>query len=354
MADRFSPNFNVLTGRQPVKRSPSGSKFRELAGVVKTELDDLIAAMNIVYNAKRLTTCDVEFLPKFGVRQGLPGNGGETDEDYRDRLLLDFRNVPEGINVQSIYDAIFAVTDPDVPVIYQWYQYRWEWPDSYEEPELLYFGNNSVGASSTTIGTNTKVACRFQITDPGALGSIKAYLEAVGGGDRTAHCAIYDDNAGVPNDKVADAQATVTVNDAGWYEFSFDSEALTEDDYYWLTINVTGGSWNIYYDTGSANQAAYNTDTPPPADPFGAVAGYNAFDMSIFAVYVERHPDFEGKNWCNSIQTRFTLSAALIYDPGSSGLDTIEANVIQVKPAHIMVRIVQVRPEGYDLLREIL
>lgn len=353
MSERYSLGLRVLSGRNPVKRSPEDSILRAVMNTVKTELNDVVDTANIVNNAKRLTTCDTDELGKFGELLDLPRGNTESMEDYRTRLLTEFRNIPEGITEQSLYDAVLAITDPDEPVIVEWRDYPWLWPPDYI-PESGYFGNSNIGGSSATIPTNSKVGCRFQCPTDAAVRRIYAYLEPDVPGARTAHCAIYADNAGAPSVKVADAAGTATVTTPGWYMFEFDATALDGDAYYWLAVCVTGGSWKVYYHGGEANQAAQNSDTPPPDDPFGEVSSYNPYDISIYAEYVSRNPDYEWDRFFNGSQTRFHVSVVVDSPLNSNQLDDIEENVTAVKGAHILVWIVQSRPDNHELLREIL
>ena len=353
MSDRYSLDLRVLSGRNPVKRSPEDGALRAIMDTVKSELNEVIDTANIVNNARRLTTCETDELEKFGELLNLPRGNTESMEDYRARLLTEFRNIPEGITEQSLYDAVFAITDPDEPEIIEWKDYAWLWPGAYT-PERGYFGKIAVGASSATLPTNSKVGCRFQCGDDASVQRIYVYLEPDVPGTRTAHCAIYADNAGAPAAKVADAGNTATVVTPGWYLFEFDAANLSAGGYYWLAVCVTGGSWKIYYDAGSVNQAAWNSDTPPPDDPFGAVGAYNAYDMSIYAEYIVRHPDYEWTRFFNDSQSRFHVSVVVDSPLNSNQLDDIEENVIAVKGAHILVWIAQSRPDNHELLREIL
>jgi hypothetical protein len=135
MASRYAPQFRILTLREPFKRSPVGSVLRMLAGAVLTALNDLVSYVNFADRSMTITDCDGEVLDKYGELLNLARNAdeGEDDETYRNRLLTDFRNLPEGLTYQDLYDAVFSVIAPEEPEIIEWYAYDHYWPDENDD-----------------------------------------------------------------------------------------------------------------------------------------------------------------------------------------------------------------------------
>jgi len=348
MPPRYNFNFKVLTARYPFLKSAAGSNLLKIIGVIRTVLQAVTSSINDTYDARFINTAIGSDLDKHGITLDLSRNPGESDIDYKARLLTEFRDIPEGLTVASLKNAVNQVLGSD-PAVDEYFRSIWEWPDE-SPPTYSHFGNTSVGASSILRLTNQKVGCKFYLSadETMDLRTITAYLEADGDGTRTAHCAIYADNAGAPAAKIADADHTVTVGEAGWYTFSFTDVQLNENNDFWLAINVTGGSWRYYYDAGSSNQTATIDDTPPPDDPFGTPT-YDDRSVSIYASYHY----FEWAIMFNSIDSRFYVAAVVSSTPTENELDQIEQNVVNEKPSHIIVRIVQEMPSNYSLLREI-
>jgi hypothetical protein len=235
-------NFKILTGRYPVLKSGVGSNLRKLMGVVKLTLDDIITSINDAYDANFIQLASGNDLDLHGQTVGLPRDPGEEDDSYRSRLLTEFRDIPTGLTVASLKNAVDQVMGPGTEID-EYYKSIWEWP-SYIAPSYSLFGNNGIGATAAARAADTKVACRFQVASDGAVQYLKAYLSRAGG-SRTAYATIYEDNAGAPDAKLADADASVSINTPDWYVFDFTDVQLTKDAYYWLCINVTGGGWNF-------------------------------------------------------------------------------------------------------------
>jgi len=121
-------NFKILTGRYPVLKSALGSNLRKLMGVIKSTLDDTIASINDSYNANFIHLASGEDLDRHGVTLNLPRNGGESDGDYRNRLLTEFRDIPTGLTVASLKNAVDQVMGPGTEVD-EYYKSIWDWPE---------------------------------------------------------------------------------------------------------------------------------------------------------------------------------------------------------------------------------
>ena len=350
MPARYSLNFKILHNRYPILKAGSTSKAARLMNVIKAELQDVVSTANDVYDARFIQTATGDGLDKHGVTQALPRYAGEHDDDYRDRLLTDFRNIPEGISVASIKYAVDQVMGGSCEV-HKYYEDKWMWPSPSAQPDYQELGYNSIGASSSIVALGQVVACKYYLASDEnvSIRKVAAYLKAEGDGKRTAHCAIYQDNSGAPTDKVADAEHTVTFDSAGWCEFEFFDVELSQNNDYWLAIGVGDGHWHYYYDAGDTNQVARTSDPPPLNDPFLTPA-YDNRKMSIYAL----HHTYEWKRILCSKSDRFKIAIILPSAPSSSQLDQIQANLTEVKRTDIVARIVEVRPSFYDLHREIL
>jgi len=137
------------------------------------------------------------------------------------------------------------------------------------------FGKTSVGASTNDQGSERIRACRFQLTEAGTVTKITAYLNKTG----NVYAAIYDDNAGVPNNLKASSGA-VSVSGWAWYDFTVN--VALSAGYYWLCFRAPSLYWK--YDAGVTNQEAYKLSGTFP-DPFGTPDGYGNYANSIYATY---------------------------------------------------------------------
>lgn len=348
MSPRFNFDFKILSGRNPFLRASPSSKLLKLIGVIKGVLQTFVTAINNAYDARFISTASGGDLDKHGVTLNLPRNGGELDDDYRNRLLTEFQDIPVGLTVQSIKNAVDQVMGPGTEID-EYYKSIWEWPES-DSPIYSVFGKTTIGASYKLMQTNEKVGCKFNLpSDVNVdLRLITAYIEPEGINKLTAHCAIYEDSAGAPGTKIADADHTVTFEGADWYPFIFTDVQLDPNKDFWLVINIMGGSWRYYYDSGTTNQAAMNSDTPPPDDPFGTPT---YFDHSI-SIYASYHV-FDWERPFNLTTSRYYASAIIGTEPTENELNQIEQNVIQKKPANRIIRIVKEEVGYYELYREI-
>ena len=346
MAARYSFDFKILTARFPFLKSSTGSDLLKLIGVIKIVLQAVITAINNTYDARFINTASGSDLDKHGITLDLHRNNGEHDDDYRTRLLTDFHDIPTGLTVASIKNAVNQVMGYD-PEIDEYYKSTWEWPSD-DPPIYSIFGKTSIGASYDTMTPNEKMGCKFNLSfnSDVELRQITAYL--TGSPGTVAHCAIYSDNAGVPNTKIADADHTATIREANWYTFNFTDVQLSQNNDFWLVVNISGGACYYYYDSGTGNQTAENTDTPPPDDPFGTPT-YSDRSVSIYASY---HA-FDWVKPFNSFGGRFYVAAILSTEPTVNQLNQMETNLVAKKPANKIVRIVEEMPNHYELFREI-
>lgn len=346
MPARYSFDFKILTARFPFLKSSTGSDLLKLIGVIRTVFQTVTTAINDANDARFINTASGSDLDKHGVTLDLHRNHGEHDDDYKTRLLTDFRDIPTGLTVASIKNAVNQVMGYD-PEIDEYYKSIWEWPSD-NPPVYSIFGKTTIGASYETITPNEKMGCKFNLSSSSEveLRQITVYL--TGSPGAVAHCAIYSDNAGAPNAKIADADHTATIREANWHTFHFSDVQLSQNNDFWLVINISGGACYYYYDSGTSNQTAENADTPPPDDPFGTPT-YNNRSVSIYASY---HV-FSWNKFFNSLGGRYFIAAILSTEPTVNQLDQMETNIIAKKPVNKIVRIVEERPSFYELFREI-
>jgi hypothetical protein len=350
MPARYNFPLNILTNRFPVLPSNADSIIRKVMNCIKASLDSLTDTINDTHDARFIQCTTGDDLDKHGIILALPRTPCESDDNYCQRLLATFRSIPTGLTVGELLQDVELITG-ETDSIDEYYKSAWLWPTN---PEVSYdiFGKETVGASYASCVSDEKVACRFQVTDDGYLEVIRGYLAAAGSGSRTITGAIYSDNSGAPGALLADSDAII-VSAAGWYEFLFKGPTLTKNDYYWLAMNGTGGGWRFYYDSGETNQAAHNIDAPPPSDPFGTPT-YESRDYSINGTYRIVHPDFVRKRVLNNFASKYYAAIIVNSFLLESQLDQIEEIIIDKKPAHVIIRIVEQGPGLYGLFREIL
>jgi hypothetical protein len=350
MADRYSLGFDILKRRQPFSKASDGSNLIKLVDVYKGELQTLVSSLNASYDGLLINTSSADLLDKHGVTLNLPRNEGENDAVYRDRLLTDFRAILNGLTIEDLKDIIEDYTL--AYTILERCTRKWLW-STFLTPGQAQFGFSDVGLQYSTLTGNAKVACRFQIPEDGAVNKVFAHMSATT--PATVYAAVYADNAGVPNNKIADATATVVVSASGWYEFTFSQERLDKDAYYWLCVNAAS-TCKVTYDAGITHQAAGRVDTPPPDDPFGSVQVWNSYKCSMYADYTPiQNPNYP-QNWekpLNEQASRFIAIVAQDVDLTEQQLDDIEEAVIQIKPAHIVIQIAKDEGTYWQLLREI-
>jgi len=126
--DRFINTFKILTGRNPVLMSAAGSNLRKLMSVIKSALDETVTSINDSYNANFIQTASGEDLDNHGETLNLKRNPSESDSDYRNRLLSEFRDIPTGLTVASLKNAVDQVMGPGTEVD-EYYKSIWDWPE---------------------------------------------------------------------------------------------------------------------------------------------------------------------------------------------------------------------------------
>lgn len=151
------------------------------------------------------------------------------------------------------------------------------------------FGKTDIGLSNkNAFWGNTKFGCKFEAPGSGEIIKISFYGKCFVGESGTAYAVVYSDNAGIPNAQLGLSDAITMDDTLKWWDFAFStSVSIVNGTKYWLCINYVWSPY-YYYDAGTINQTAFSgeiTDPPPPSDPFGAVAAYYDYEVSIYATY---------------------------------------------------------------------
>jgi hypothetical protein len=146
------------------------------------------------------------------------------------------------------------------------------------------FGYTSIGASDVSGPGNYKSACRYQLTESGSITKITLYSKS-DSGTLNAKCGHYNDNSGAPNAKRGESSAVSVNTTYAWRDFTYSSPVAENAGYYWLAEIKDATIW-VKYDSGPANQLAYNADTYSDgfSDPFGTPS-YGPYMTSIYATY---------------------------------------------------------------------
>ncbi|MBD3285816.1 hypothetical protein GF359_05080 [candidate division WOR-3 bacterium] len=118
---RFKYNFNVLLNRKAFRDLKKASPLRKLLATIRDELSERSGStfefvsdgLNPYYDARFITHASGDVLDKWGETLDLPRNPGESDEDYRTRLLDELRDFTACLTVKSITDRVEDTMGPD-------------------------------------------------------------------------------------------------------------------------------------------------------------------------------------------------------------------------------------------------
>jgi hypothetical protein len=127
-------------------------------------------------------------------------------------------------------------------------------------------------------------------------GSIKAtkltmYLAPTGtAGQQPLRGVIYADAGGTPGALVASSNEFVfsSSDAAGWYDLTLPSPVTLAPGTYWIGVLSGSSSYvtGFRYDQVSGSRVVNgNTYTSGPSDPFGAIGGGDAKEMSVYVTY---------------------------------------------------------------------
>ncbi|MBI3931310.1 MAG: hypothetical protein HY325_04740 [Chloroflexi bacterium] len=165
-----------------------------------------------------------------------------------------------------------------------------DWLDKAAYPVTIdpTFGYTTIGGTSQLVFNDNKRGSKFTLSETGRVQSLTFYGSTGGGAQSpfVVKMMVYSDSAGAPNALLGTtAEITISSTDQ-WRTASFTSPISLAAGSYWL-VNHHGTRVDMFYDTGTTNQAAANADTysDGPSDPFGTPT-YTARQYSIYATYI--------------------------------------------------------------------
>ena len=168
------------------------------------------------------------------------------------------------------------------------------------------FGREDVGGSTANGGKDYMQGyAQVNNTGPGRPYNVSLYAKSSDGGDRNTVCALYDDNAVAPNNKMSDSSAAQNCVAQAWYDFPIaNCEPVTANGtLYWVGTNHDTGNLTRWQDNVAANWFQYvSCAYPGLTDPF------NPF--SIQARSVSAHVDFASSGSLSG--TTPAVTAALV------------------------------------------
>lgn len=144
------------------------------------------------------------------------------------------------------------------------------------------FGKTSIGATSVSWPNANKSTSQFNLPDSSvSISKLTTYYSS--GGTCNIYGIIYNDNgSNAPNALKGTTDILVTVS-AGWNDLTFASPlSLTSSGNYWLGVISSTVCANGRGD--SAGNNAFNSDSPPPDNPFGTPSS-SSFQKSVYATY---------------------------------------------------------------------
>jgi len=153
------------------------------------------------------------------------------------------------------------------------------------------FGKFNIGASTDNVSNHPVVAkAQSNPSLSGTLTGIGAYIDDNTTGNPQLAVAIYSDNAGVPQTRLASTETGTSITPAytGWLTSTLSYSGITAGTAYWLGFKsgVNGAGFANRYDTGT-DQYYRATDMSWP-DPFGGSQGGEIY--TIYAIYSAATP----------------------------------------------------------------
>lgn len=151
-----------------------------------------------------------------------------------------------------------------------------------------FFGSQATGGTSQAAVASSMRCCKYTCADTATATQISIWAK-VTGIPCNLRLAIYSDNAGSPNAKLAETGSAqnITSTTDQWYTLAI-SCALVAATNYWLCAMADSG-WTFYYGVGSANQADAHTGETYPTWP-ATVSGGNTFTARNMDFYVDYTP----------------------------------------------------------------
>lgn len=111
---RFRFKFAILTSRKLFRHLKADSPLRTLLVTIRSELSErdgstlefVSDGLNPVYDARFITETSGEALDKWGGTLDLARDSGESDNDYRDRLLSELRDFTASLTAEALKDKV--------------------------------------------------------------------------------------------------------------------------------------------------------------------------------------------------------------------------------------------------------
>ncbi|HVZ79851.1 MAG TPA: hypothetical protein VHE12_03520 [bacterium] len=113
------------------------------------------------------------------------------------------------------------------------------------------FGYPTQGPSSAGFTNYFALKAPVAYALPITLTSLSAYFTNISGPIRAA---VYDDNAGVPNNLVVESHLLYLSNSSGWTQLDLPDTVLSSPATYWLALQLTTGTY-LSYDSGSSGDS---------------------------------------------------------------------------------------------------
>ena len=158
-------------------------------------------------------------------------------------------------------------------------------------PAQSTFGKTTVGASTDSFALDRKRVSRYSLGASGSVSKLSAYLAPTStAGQQTLRGVVYADAGGSPGALLATSNELVfhSTDAAGWYDLTLPSPVTLAPGSYWIGVltgagaNVAGFRWDSVPGSRVYDNNAYSAG---PSDPFGALTGTDAEQMSLYASY---------------------------------------------------------------------
>lgn len=141
------------------------------------------------------------------------------------------------------------------------------------------------GTQQQTWQSNLKLACKFTAPEAGTITKLSCY-HALVANSQNHQGVLYDDNAGTPNNLLANSASVMVDTTLQWWDFVLNY-VMAAAEVLWLGVWCESfNSPHFYYDAGAVGQLKQdNSDAAPLDDPWVDVDSTWAREMSIYATY---------------------------------------------------------------------
>lgn len=135
---RFKYRFDILTTRKTFRDLNDSSPLRKLLETVRAELSERPTVdpdtvefasdgLNPVYDARFINYASGEDLDSWGETLELSRNAGESDDDYRTRLLNELRDFTESLTEDGVRSRVYDVIG-SYPTVIEHHTLAPDWP----------------------------------------------------------------------------------------------------------------------------------------------------------------------------------------------------------------------------------